>query len=271
MDTQLSRPVERVLLVGFGKLGARLAEVLAAGGTEVFALRRTPTPSSGTVTMIAADASAPLPGRLPVVDSMVVTLPPGPRIDSYRSVLEHISRALPERPERTIFVSSTGVFDGTPPDRIITEHDEPPLTTDRARGLRDGERAAVDLFSAVILRPAGIYGPGRDYLLRRVREQAPVDYRRWTNRIHETDLVRTLELLLRMAEPPLLLHALDEASVPLGDVVTHLAHELSVTAPLDASGGEASGHVLDGRLLHGMLALQYPSYVAGYAEMIGSR
>lgn len=271
MDAKTSRRIERVLLVGYGKLGTRLAEQLASDHVEIFAVRRTPTESSAAVRMIAADASLPMEEALPAVDSMVLTLPPGPRIDSYRTVLENIARALPYRPERTIFVSSTGVFEGTPPDHVITEQDEPPLVTDRARGLRDGERAAVDFFSAVVLRPAGIYGPGRDHLLRRVQEQAPVDHRRWTNRIHESDLVRTLEMLLRMTDPPPLLHALDEASVPLGDVVAHLASELSLPTPPDSGSGVTSGHVLDGRLLHGMLPLRYPSYVSGYAEMIVSR
>lgn len=272
MDTSSSEPsraVGRTLLVGYGKLGSRLARALTADGIEVIALRRTPEALPAGVTGISADVSQPLTKTLPRVDSMVVTLPPGESIDSYRTTLTHLAQALPAIPGRTVFVSSTGVFAGAGPGRALTEQDEPALTTDRARALRDGEQAAHDLFSAVVVRPAGIYGPGRDFLIRRVQEHAPVDYQRWTNRIHETDLVRTLEVLLRMPEPPALVHALDEKPVLLGEVATFIAQALGVAAPPDVDAPGATGHVLDGSLLRRVLGtLEYPTYVEGYREMI---
>jgi nucleoside-diphosphate-sugar epimerase len=265
-----SRPVGRTLLVGYGKLGSRLADRLLADGEKVFALRRSESDLPDGVRGFTADVSTPLAVELPVVDSMLVTLPPGPRIDSYRVALGHLAVALPQLPERTLFVSSTGVFEGAAPDPPLTEQDEPPLSTDRARGLRDGERAAQELFSAVVVRPAGIYGQGRDFLLRRVREQVPVDHQRWTNRIHETDLVRTLETLLRMPTPPLLVHAVDGTPAPLGDVVSSIGRMLSLPAPPALPSDGPTGHVLDGALLRSILPrLENPSYVEGYAEMIG--
>lgn len=269
LSAQPSRPVNRALLVGYGKLGSRLAASLTADGTEVFALRRTTSELPAGVSGITADVSFPLTAELPAVDSMVVTLPPGERVDGYRRVLRHLADALPGIPSRTVFVSSTGVFAGAGAAHVLTENDEPALTTDRARALRDGELAAQEMFSAIVLRPAGIYGPGRDFLIRRVREHAGVDYQRWTNRIHETDLVRTLEELLRMPEPPSLLHALDEKSAPLGEVATFIADTLGVAPPPDLDAPGPTGHVLDGSLLRRVLGtLEYPTYVAGYREMI---
>ena len=115
MDTSSSEPsraVGRTLLVGYGKLGSRLARALTADGIEVIALRRTPEALPAGVTGISADVSQPLTETLPRVDSMVVTLPPGERIDSYRVALTHLAQALPAVPDRTVFVSSTGVFAG---------------------------------------------------------------------------------------------------------------------------------------------------------------
>lgn len=261
----------RTLLVGFGKLGQRLAPRLVADGGEVFAVRRSAGILPEGVVGIRADLAQPLAEPLPAVDALVVTLPPsGP---GYRTVLGHVAAALPAPPARTVFVSSTGVFEAGPFDRPITERDIPEPASDRSQGLRDGELAAQELFGAVIVRPAGIYGPGREFLLRQVREHAVVNYRRRTNRIHEVDLARTLDVLLRLPEPPALVHAVDSAPAPLGDVVRFIARTLGVDAPPDDPSAGPSGTVLDGSLLRSVLGeLEYPTYVEGYTEMIaGSR
>ncbi|MEV4668974.1 sugar nucleotide-binding protein [Microbacterium sp. LWO12-1.2] len=260
----------RTLLVGYGKLGALLVPRLRADGGEVVAVRRSDGSLPDGVAGIRADLSLPLPEPLPRVDAMVVTLPPsGP--SGYRTALTHLAAALPVVPARTIFVSSTGVFEGWGAERPITEQDDPAPTTERARELRDGERAAAELFDAVIVRPAGIYGPGREFLIRQVREHATVNHRRRTNRIHDTDLVRTLDLLLRIPEPPAVLHAVDAAPAPLGDVVGFIARTLGVDVPPDDEAAAPTGTVLDGSLLRAVLGeLEYPTYEAGYAAMLTS-
>ncbi|WP_407359645.1 hypothetical protein [Microbacterium sp. LBN7] len=267
----LLAPPRRTLLVGFGKLGRRLALRLVADGGEVIALRRSEGELPEGVSGIRADLSAPLTEPLPTVDAMVITLPPGGSVDSYRRALSHLRAALPAVPARTVFVSSTGVFEATASEHPITEQDEPVPASDRSRGLYDGERAAIELFSAVVVRPSGIYGPGRGFLLRQVREHKTLNHRRRTNRIHEVDLVRALDLLVRMPEPPALVHAVDQAPAPLGDVVAHIALRLGVDAPPDDPSAEPTGLVHDGSLLLSVLgSLDYPTYVEGYDEMIAA-
>lgn len=264
----LPPPPRRTLLVGFGKLGAALAPRLRAEGGEVIALRRGDGLLPSGVDGVVADLAVPLLARLPTVDAVLITLPPGTGPSAYPSLLRHLAAALPSRPTRTVFVSSTGVFDGPGSPEPLTERVAPEPITDRGIGLREGERAAVDLFGAVVVRPAGIYGPGRDFLLRRVREGAAVNHRRRTNRIHEVDLVRTLDLLLRMPEPPSLLHAVDDGPAPLGDVVTFLAGRLGVPVP-PHDGGGPGGFVYDGALLRSLLGpLEFPTFEDGYADML---
>ncbi|WP_226534080.1 hypothetical protein [Microbacterium paraoxydans] len=261
-------PPPRTLLVGSGRLAARLATRLIGDGGDVFAVRRTEGPLSRGVSAITADVSASVP-PLPEVEAMVVTLPPPGEVSGYRAALTRLARALPVPPARTVFVSSTGVFDGAGSARPLTESDEPEEATDRSRGLRDGERAAIELFDATVVRPAGIYGPGREFLLRKVREGAAVDHQRRTNRIHESDLVRTLDLLVRMDAPPRLVHAVDERPAPLGDVVRFIAQEWGGQVPPDVGSAGPSGFVYDGALLRAVLGdLEYPTYEEGYRAMI---
>lgn len=259
----------RTLIVGYGKLGARLAALLLADGGEVVALRRRVGTLPPGVVGVSADLSLPLSATLPAVSAMVITLPPSGVVAGYRTALTNLAEALPEIPARTVFVSSTGVYQGAEATQALTEADEPPVKTERSQSLRDGERAAIELFDAVIVRPAGIYGPGRDFLLRKVRQGEAVDHARRTNRIHEVDLVQTLDLLLRMQAPPRLVHAVDEGPALLGDVVRFIAGRLGVRVPPDVGSAGPRGLVYDGSLLRSIVGpLHYPTYEAGYAAMI---
>lgn len=270
-------PPGRILLVGCGKLGTRLGQNLAESGWDVFALRRNTASLPAGFSTLAVDLRDPVPRALPDVDAMVITLTPGTQgpegqPDGYCASLHHLAAALPSVPRRVVFVSSTRVFEGRTDGRALTEADAPVPVTARGRTLRDGELLASEFFDAHIVRPAGIYGPGREMLVRKVIEGAPVQYAKRTNRIHETDLVRALEALLGAADPPRLLHAVDQGPAPLGEVVTYIARQLDRAAPPRAHPEVASGTILDGALLLGLLGtLQYPTFEAGYAHLIDAR
>ncbi|RSZ61643.1 SDR family NAD(P)-dependent oxidoreductase [Corynebacterium hylobatis] len=264
----------RVMLVGCGRVGTRLGRRLLAAGREVVALRRDTSSLPAEFTGIAVDLTEP-PGReLPAADAMVITLTPsmGGDPDGYLVALRNLAAALPSVPPRVIFVSSTGVFEGRYAGRPLTEADVPAPTTPRGILLRGGELLATELFDALIIRPAGIYGPGREMILRKVLERSPIRHAQRTNRIHEVDLVRTLEWLLTAGDPPRVLHAVDRAPAPLGEVAGFVAQHLGLPAPPEATSGEAGGTVLDGSLLHGLLGgLRYPTFREGYAEIIADR
>lgn len=277
--TDAGRRPGRTLLVGCGALGAALGERLVADGGEVVAIRRDASRLPSTFSTIEADLRHPLPTVLPAFDSVVITLPPGtgPEGSIYPAALTHLAAALSTRPERVVFVSSTRVFEGYGEETFdgpdgrdpLTEDDDPRVVGDRGEALLDGERRAADLLGAVIVRPAGIYGPGRDSLIRRVREGAAVDQERRTNRIHEHDLVRLLEVLLRAEDPPALVHAIDREPVLLGEVVAHIAARLEVPAPPQSAGDAGGGTVLDGALAHTLLGeLVYPTFREGYDAML---
>ncbi|MEV4901204.1 SDR family NAD(P)-dependent oxidoreductase [Citricoccus sp. NPDC055426] len=275
---------ERTLLVGCGALGTRLGQRLAADGGQVFALRRQPAGLPAPFTALAVDLHEPVRAELPAVDAMVITLPPGGPVsgptpgpgqghdDGYLAALRNLAAALPHVPDRVVLVSSTRVLGGHTGGRPLTERDEPAPAGPRAEVLLEGERLAADLLGAHILRPAGIYGPGREMLLRKVRQSTPVQYARRTNRIHEDDLVRTLHALLLAEQPPGLLHAVDQSPAPLGEVVTFIAERLGMSPPPPLEPEEATGTVLDGTLLLDLLdTLVHPTYQDGYGRLIEAR
>lgn len=262
----------RTLLVGSGRIGTRVAEELRRAGGEVVTLRRSAASDSDGWRHIAADLSRPLTESLPAVDAVVVTLPPGEEQGFLAGAIGRVAEALPERPARTIWVSSTRVFEGYGDERPLDEDDEPRPRSDRAQQLVDGEERAVELFGATILRPAGIYGPGRDRLIRQVLAGTPVDHDRRTNRIHETDVVRTILTLLQADEVPAVLHAVDRRPATLGEVVAFLAERLGVPVPPRGEPAERRGTILDGtRLTEVVDGLAYPTFEDGYGEMLAQR
>ncbi|MEY8566361.1 sugar nucleotide-binding protein [Corynebacterium sp.] len=270
----------RVLLAGCGQVGGELAGRLAARGAEVFALRRDTTALPSCVTPLPVDLLSDRLSTevepLPAVDAMVVTLTPGiggpGNPDGYLAALGNLATALPGVPARTVFVSSTGVFDRPTQDGTLTEADTPVPASPRAQTLLAGERAAEALFGALVVRPAGIYGPGREFMLRTATSGTPVQYARRTNRIHQTDLVRALEVMLDAVDPPAVLHAVDQRPATLGEVVTFLADELGVKPPPPVTPEEPTGSFFDGAALGRLVgALRYPGFVQGYRGMLAQR
>jgi nucleoside-diphosphate-sugar epimerase len=263
-----------VLLFGCGKVGIRLGELLIGAGHRVFAVRRDVEALPSSFTGIALDYRRPFTAELPSVDSMVVTLTP--RASERESPdlvnpLRRLAAALPARPRRVILVSSTRVFDGDPGLRTLTEDDLPSPASPRAQALLASESEARRLFDAMVVRPAGIYGPGREHLIRQVVRGVPMDRQRRTNRIHETDLVRALHELLRAPKPPQTLHAVDGHPAARGEVIDYIAHRLRIPAP-PALPSEPSGHLLSGARLASLLGtLRYPDYRSGYDDIIADR
>lgn len=266
---------QRIGLIGCGQLGTELGQRLLARGAQVLAVRRDTAGLPTGFTGLSWDITQP--GRLPTVDALVITLTPTmPEVHGepgYLVALQQLAEALPNTPSRVIFVSSTRVFEGHETDRMLTENDPVAPVTDRGRLLVAAEQLAAELFNAHIVRPAGIYGPGREWLLRTVRQQKPVDHARRTNRIHQTDLARGLEALLAHPAPPALLHAVDDAAgVPLGDVVGQLAQRLGVPVPQDSGTGQASGRRMSGQRFHALIGqLYYPTFRQGYDQVIAEK
>jgi nucleoside-diphosphate-sugar epimerase len=198
-----------ILIAGCGYLGGAAAVRLRQEGHRVIGLTRTGGSAQSLmregVEARAGDMVDPgFLATLPAVDAVVhcAASGRGGGVAQYRTVYVDGLRALVGAfpGARCVFTSSSSVYaqiDGS----WVTE--ESPAVPDRETGrlLREAEELALSA-GGVVLRLAGIYGPGRSVLLRNfLLGEAQIDVRteppatpdgRWINQIHRDDAAAAL-------------------------------------------------------------------------------
>ncbi len=196
--------MKNVLIIGCGDIGHRVAAIEQGEGNRVAALAR----SDKSARSLKDQNIEPIRGDLDNPRSLqglqtkgtllyyFAPPPPGgttdPRMEAFVSALQP-----PGLPERVALISTTGVY-GDCGGAWITENRRPNPQSDRARRRLDAENTLLRWSEAtgvpvVVLRVAGIYGPGR-LPEKRLRSGEPVlreDDSPWSNRIHADDLART--------------------------------------------------------------------------------
>ena len=272
----------KILIVGCGAIGSRLAEVLAKQGHQVTGLKRKPT-MSASITYVAADISvAEDLDSLDTdfTDAFFIVSPDGRNAASYQSVYETgLANLLAKLPEaRWLMVSSTSVYGQTQGEWVDEESiAEPENIT--SRWIRQAEQQLVAFNPGnCVVRFSGIYGPGREYLLRQARQvpsiqQSPIYY---TNRIHQHDCVGVLSFLLeqRLAGQVLAEYyiASDDDPAPTWEVMSWLAEQLTCPPPSPTVGGEVMNKRCNNSRLKALgYRFQYPGYKDGYLELITGR
>jgi nucleoside-diphosphate-sugar epimerase len=204
----------RVLVAGCGDVGTRLARDLAARGDTVYGLRRDPGRLPPGVLPLPLDlvSPAPWPPLPAAIDALVFCAAPDRRdAAAYRALFVHaplrLLQALDGPPARVLFVSSTAVY-GEDAGEWVDEATPPRPRAFNGELLLEAEGALrARRPDAVVLRLAGLYGPGRE----RLRQRALAGDRgspRWLNRIHVDAAAAALRHLLDVASPaPLYLGA----------------------------------------------------------------
>lgn len=194
--------MSRILIVGCGDIGLRLTRLCLDAGHQVTVVVRNPERAAalratGLPVIVGDldDGSRPLHG-LPSAGATVFYFvpPPGggvidPRVRVFCGSIEP-----GEEPARVVYISTTGVY-GDQGGAIVTEETPTTASTPRAQRRLDAERLLQDWgghrgVEVVILRVAGIYGPGR-FPLERLQQGSPVlreEDSPYTNRIHADDL-----------------------------------------------------------------------------------
>ncbi|WP_104083443.1 NAD-dependent epimerase/dehydratase family protein [Cryobacterium sp. Y11] len=230
-----------VLIAGCGDLGTEVGLRFARLGHRVVGLRRNASVLPAEITGQSIDLSLTKPVIPPDTEFVVVAISAdSPTVAAYRAAyldgLRNLLDALDEAqvtPRRVLLVSSTAVYDVNDGSRV-DEHTpaNPRPGTDSI--VLDAERMLHSrLPAATVLRLAGVYGPGRERLIRQVRAGAELSAQsRHTNRIHRDDAAAAIvHLLLRSEQPATLYLGVDNAPATGNEVLTFLAAELGLPAP----------------------------------------
>lgn len=272
----IARP-RRVLIAGCGDLGNALAPLLDAD--EVYGLRRQTGALAAGIRPIAADL---LTGagfeQLPAgIDTLVYMPTPALRSEAgYRAIyvdaLGRLLAALRQpAPPRVIFVSSTAVY-GQDAGECVDESSETAPTAFNGRVLLEAEALALtQVADGVSVRLAGLYGPGRHWLLRRAQAGAAIAAgTHWTNRIHLRDAATLIATLIVCAQLPARVIGVDDAPVPEGVVLDWLAGQLQLP-PLPRMGDpdQCSGKRLCNHLARSLgWKPLYSTYQSGYSDVL---
>jgi nucleoside-diphosphate-sugar epimerase len=278
-----------VLVAGCGWLGGAVAAALAARGDRVTAVRRDAGRAEALrgpgIIPLALDLAEPaalaaLPGGLDAILCLQSS-----REDSVaaytRTYLEtgaNLLRAAGAgRPPVLVQASSTGVFgqrDGAWVDEATPPAPASPTAEVLARAERLFLEAAGSGARARVLRLSGLYGPGRTWMVDRVRAGAlalgPGDGA-WLNSCHRDDAVAAVLAVLDRGRDGAVYHATDAEPLRRGDLVRWLAERLGIPAPVSAGaapGGpdrRVSGAATRREL---GLGLRWPSLREGLAPLL---
>ncbi|HEX6590411.1 MAG TPA: SDR family oxidoreductase [Moraxellaceae bacterium] len=273
----------KVLIVGCGDVGSRLALELVAAGHEVHGLRRGGVDLPG-VHSLAGDVTRPETLQLPPdLDTVFVLLAPGESGEAaYRRVYvegtRHVLDALAGQKLRRLFwVSSSSVY-GQEDGSWVNEDSPAEPDSPTARCLLEAEALVhAGAWPATVVRFAGIYGPGRERLLRWVREGRPVQATPplWTNRIHVDDCAGLLAFLfvrdLAGTNLASLYIGCDDLPVLQQQVLDWLADCLALprVALVSRPGAGSNKRLSNRRILALGYPLRFPDYQAGYAAVMG--
>jgi len=196
----------RALIVGCGYLGLPLGMELVKQGHAVCGIRRTrwpePDKKNSGIAPVLADVTRPktLAGLAAAYDWVIFCVSSsGGGLEQYRRIyLQGLKNVLAwlaaAPPQKFVYTSSTSVY-GQMDGETVDEYSPTDPVTGTAQVLVQAEAELMKetksrAIPAIILRLAGIYGPGRCYWLKQYLEGKAViegDGRRLLNMIHRDD------------------------------------------------------------------------------------
>ena len=281
----------RKLIVGCGYVGRRVATKWVEQGDTVFAVTRSEanaeTLRSLGVEPVIADVTRPESlSVIPQVDTLLYAVSHD-RLAGYSSRVTYVEGLnnfltyAAHLPQRMIFVSSTSVY-GIDDGSEVDEETPTAATTESGQAYVEAEtdfwrgfwRPHQEERVGIILRSAGIYGPGR--LLRRVaslQNQEPISANPagWLNLIHVEDLIQAI-LKAELASDSGTYLVCDDRPIERREYYTKLAGLVGAPSPIFNSDGKetSAGKRCSNRLLREKFGveLRFPTIDEGLPHAV---
>lgn len=277
----------KILIAGCGAIGLELAQALANSGHPVTGIKRNPPSSNlSNIQFYKADISRAedLDGLESGFEQALFILSPDRRDElSYRNVYEtglgnlinKFTGAGCDAP--WIFVSSTSVY-GQRKGEWVDENSATMPNSATSRIILAAEKKLLALNPGnIAVRFSGIYGPGREYLIRKAKDNPKVQHNPpyYTNRIHQKDCVSVLKFLIeqrlagRKLEQSYLVS--DDDPAPLWDVMVWLTHAMGLPPPAPEehpTDADMNKRCRNDRIKELGFTFDYPDYRKGYAEIV---
>lgn len=273
----------RALILGCGDLGNRIGENLLQQDHLVYGARRSLQRLAPGIQPLAWTLPNDAP-ELPPLDYIIYTLAAdGFTPDAYRlAYLEGVETLISSlkrqkvSPKRIFFISSTGVFAQENGEEVDENSATEPLDFSGQLLLQGEEALYQSPWPVTVLRFSGIYGPGRERMLRQVRagEYPAATPLKFSNRIHIEDGARALIHLMELDNLGVRLQELylvsDCEPAPLQEVTGWLAHQMGLRVKPGKSVPQRGGHkrINSQRLRDSGFQFRYPSYREGYAPLL---
>lgn len=169
-------------------------------------------------------------------DALLISIPP---TSGYDPVLRSFSKTIASAPHlRWIgYLSTVGVY-GDAGGGWVDEDTPPNPVNERSRHRVAAETQWLDLgtdapFSVQVFRLAGIYGPGRNALVRVAdgRAQRIIKPGQVFNRVHTADVAQVLMASIERPSRNAIYNVADDEPAPPQDVITYAARLLGIEPP----------------------------------------
>ncbi len=276
----------KLLIAGAGYLGQALADrALAAGKHDVSVLRRRAVEWPG-VNSIQADLLQPetLKVLRDVEDIVYCASADASDEESYRRIyqdglqnLVHVVQAQGGY-RRLVYISSTSVY-AEANGAVVDESDQNLAQKGPSRFMVSGEKILMQgKGDYSILRMGGIYGPGRTYFLRRVKEGAERIYAKggvYSNRIHRDDCVGMILHVLAGEAARQVYNGVDCEAADRNEVIRWMAGQMGIdpstlqsTDDLKRIAARGNKRISNQKILAAGYRFLYPTYREGYQALL---
>ncbi len=247
----MNKPVSPVVIIGCGDIGTQVARYYLDQDVTVHALVRSDESVKRLQSLGIMASQADLSGTFKLDfntdKSQLYFFAPPPSqgtVDTHTANLIAAMESAAQSPSRLVYISTTGVY-GDCQGRWISEDEPVKPAADRARRRLDAEQqlgkwAQKSGTEVIILRVAGIYGPGK-LPLARLRKGLPVireSEAPFTNRIHSADLVKMAIAAMQRGQAGAIYHACDGHPGTMSDYFKQVARKAGLPEPIEISLAE---------------------------------